>query len=265
MASYTVTTYNEQPFKTLISKNEDGSSLYCVRWSELIAYSIDNWRYNRPPDEVRIPEIKAQLMKQEYVDGVIYLANCGGILICYDGIHRIKALDSLSKDPFNNMMYDHKMFVHYYPDFDEQKIKHKFETLNKNIPVPNIYSEADRQLDCISTIKDVVLYFTGKYKAMFKPSKNPNVPHVNRDIFTNHVENIIKELNIYSFDSRKIVHLFEEYNALNKADYRIHKKLTCKQLTKCFEHNCFIFADKHWPVKFVKAFMDNKIVMRRNI
>jgi hypothetical protein len=260
------TTAHVRPFKTLISDNKDGSSLYCARWSELLSYPIINWKYNRPADEVRIPEIRSQLLCQEYVDGVIYLANDNGTLVCYDGIHRIQGLNSIYVNPlFKTMAPDHKMFIHYYPEYDERKIRQKFETLNKCIPVPNIYSDAEKKLDCMEKVQGVVEYFTEKYKPMFKPSKNPNIPHVNRDVFTNHVETIIMELGLSSFNVVKIIKLFEDYNRLNEIDRNISKKLTCKQLTKCYQYNCFVFADKHWYIKIIKAFMNSKIVLHRNI
>lgn len=250
----TSTIFNTPP----LCVNDDGSSIYSVKWSSLSRHNIINWKYNRPYDEVRIPDIKYLLEEQDYVDGIIYLFYQDNNLICYDGIHRIEALKQIKK---NNK--DHTLFVHYYPIYIEQKIKHKFEMLNKCVPVPNIYSDAEKTLDKIIKIETIVKHFTDKYSKMFKPTSNPNIPHVNRDLFTNQVENILNELNLDIFSVDKIIALFEEYNVLNKNDPRIVKKMTQKQLTKCFMYDCFIFADKQWYVKIIKAYINNMISLKR--
>lgn len=254
---------NDNDCGRLLCKNDDDSYFYECKWSKLSNIDIVNWHFNRPFDPARIPEIKELLKNQEYVDGIIYLAKDGDKFICYDGIHRIEALKELSREREYKNEVNHRIFVHYFPVYTEQKVKNKFEMLNKCVPVPRIYSDAERTLDMIEKVKDVIKYFTDKYPKMFKASCNPNIPHVNRDIFTDQVENILNELDLNVFSTDKIIGLFEEYNIINRNDKRIIKKLSSKQLAKCNENDCFIFAERQWYIKIVKAYINNQITLKR--
>lgn len=244
----------------VLSKNNDGSELRACRWTKLSQYDIQNWDLNRPPDSARIPEIMKQLKNQDYVDGVIYLTNIDGNIVCYDGIHRIEALKLLSHDI--DCMIDHKVFVHYYPVYNERHIKDKFETLNKCIPVPEIYTSAHRELDTKQIVEEVVKYFTEKYASMFKASKKPNLPHENRDSFTDKVYNIITELLLHEFRYNKIIELFIQFNVLMCEKQRF-LKLSAKQLKKCNEQDCYMFARKDWDRVFIVSFYNNHLKLSR--
>ncbi len=157
-----------------IRSYSDGSTLYMTNWDDLSQYDIRNWRLNRPHDETRVPDIMKQLKTQEYVDGIIYMCRDRNGLICYDGIHRIESLKTLYQ---MDSTHTHTMLVHLIPEYDEAKIRDKFDSLNKCIPVPEIYSSAHRELDNKKLVEDIVKYFTSTYPEMFKPTKRPNLPH----------------------------------------------------------------------------------------
>ena len=66
--------------------------------SHIIVQNSKIWSRNRPPDELRVNEITKYIQQNNYVDGIIYLANLKDEgLICYDGNHRRSALSKLDK------------------------------------------------------------------------------------------------------------------------------------------------------------------------
>lgn len=230
--------------KTL-RENKDGSQLYGISWNTLSKINISNWEFNRPYDTTRIPEIVEQLKKQDYVDGIIYLAKKEDDIICYDGIHRIEALKQLQKS-------NHRMVVHFYPFYNEQIIKNKFETLNKCVPVPELYTSAHKELNMKNSIEQIVKHFYNRYYPMFKPSPRPNIPHENRDNFTNKIQNIIEQLDLYHMTSHEFIDRMENYNMyLRNNETENKNKITKNQLEKCIYNNFYIFIAKDWDSRFI--------------
>lgn len=234
--------YNDE-FGKLLSINNDGSSLYASRWTKLSQYTIVNWQLNRPPDPTRIPEIIHQLKKQDYVDGTIYLTNHNDTMVCYDGIHRIMALRKLSQTEHIN----HKLFIHYLPEYNEEKIRQKFETLNKCIPVPEIYTTAHQQLQEKQHIEDIVSHLMCTYPKIFKPSLRPNIPHENRDRLTDKIHLIMKD---GSYDFSDMIQWLDKFNA-HMIEQLNNIKLTKKQMNKCMETECYLFIRKDWHRAFL--------------
>lgn len=238
----------------ILCKNKDGSQLYGLTRNTLSKMNIYNWELNRPYDNTRIPEIVEQLKRQDYIDGIIYLAKKDNRVICYDGIHRIEAIKYLQKTK-NNI--NHKIIVHYYPFYNEQLIKYKFETLNKCVPVPELYTSAHKELNIKNMIEDIVKHFYVKYFNMFKPSAKPNIPHENRDNFTNKIQNIIEQLDLFHMNFNDFINFMEKYNIIlrekvNQNETKI--KLSKKQLEKCKYNNCYLFITKDWEFRFIQYY-----------
>lgn len=243
-------------FGNVLSVNSDGSQLCAIRWSKLSKYEIVNWVLNRPYDINRLPQIIRDLETQDYIDGVIYLTCLGGRLICYDGIHRIEALKLI------DTKIDHKIFIHYYPVYDEKLIKQKFESINKCLPVPEIYTDAHKELDIKKKIVDIVKHFTEKYSNMFKGTKRPNMPHENRDAFTDKMYELVKELDIQEFCTEKIINLVEQFNELMRSKKQF-LKMTPKQIKKCDENECYIFSRRDWKRVMTVSYYNSHINMKR--
>jgi hypothetical protein len=234
----------------ILCKNTDGSQLYGLTWKTLCKKHISNWKFNRPYDSTRIPEIVEQIKKQDYIDGIIYLASRENKIICYDGIHRIEALKFLQKE---NPDISHKIIIHYYPFYNEQLIKQKFETLNKCVPVPELYTSAHKELNIKNLIENIVKHYQNKYYNMFKASSKPNIPHENRDNFTDKILHIIQELELSDIDYNKFIIVMDNYNDFMR-EAKNNSKLSKKQIEKCDIYNCYLFIEKEWNFKFIRFY-----------
>lgn len=247
----------------IISKNNDKSYYIKIKWKYLKQLNIENWKYNRPHDSKRISSISKLINKQNYIDGIIYLSKVienkglehNEIYICYDGIHRLQALKYLDKQTPNNINIGNiVLLVHYINDYDEDYVREKFTSLNKCVPVPEIYNETSRKLHNIQLIQEIVQIITNKYADMFKSTSRPNVPHQNRDIFTDLVTNIIEELDLYHYNIDDVIYLFRNFNNIMKkivienSDKKL--KLSLKQKQKCEQSDCYLFVYKNWNEKF---------------
>ena len=239
----------------LIFKNNDGSRVYGVYRKQLLSNKIKNWEFNRPPDMIRIPEIKAQLEKQDFVDGFIYLFNKDGDLFCYDGIHRIEALKTIESD------INHIIIIHYYPDYNEDVIKKKFKMLNKCVPVPELYTRAHKELDKKNLIENIVKFAITEYKSMFKPTNRPNLPHENRDNFTNKIQHVIETLELTFENTKKL--LLEYNDVIKNRQPSFLKKLSEKQINKCKTYDCYIFTTRNWDTNLIKYYNNSKVTNRK--
>lgn len=262
---------------TLLGECNDGCYMYATTWKRLQNIQIKNWEYNRPADMVRIPDIAKQLKKQNYLDGFIYLVKAPkterentktisthqnkNVYYCYDGIHRIEALRYLSNDTTVNN--DHKIVVHVYYDYDEMEIKRKFETLNKCIPVPEIYTKAEQELNMKKRIDEIVNHFYKKYIKHFSSNRRANIPNENRDIFIEKMTEFFQEHNeLLSFHSSKLIEMIEQFNLIMKEKARV-VKMTRKQYEKCCKNNCFLFIRKNWSKTLDMCYMNSMIRVSR--
>ena len=239
----------------LLFENNDVSELYGALRKKFDFNKIKNWEFNRPPDMIRIPEIKAQFENQDIVDGFIYLFNKDGDLFCYDGIHRIEALKTIESD------INHRIFIHYYPDYNEDVIKKKFKMLNKCVPVPDLYTRAHKELDKKNLIENIVRFAITEYKSMFKPTNRPNLPHENRDNFTNKIHHVIETLELTYEETKKLLLEFNMYIKNEQPSFL--KKLSEKQINKCKTYDCYIFTTRNWDSNLIKYYYRFKVKNRK--
>lgn len=209
----------------ILNVHEDNSSIIKCNWNDIKEYNIENWNLNRQPDKIRIPEIKDNIMKQKYVDGMIYMAytkNCEK-LICYDGIHRITALIELSKTDINISNY---VLIIHLCEYNEEYMKQKFISLNKNIPVPDLFI-TDKD------IKTTVILFVdklqNKYSNFFSSSKRPNIPNINRDILTDKITDIIQTLKLNNITDKQLSTYFKKFNIIMELNFKNNLTKTAKK------------------------------------
>lgn len=219
--------------------------------------SIDNWDMNRPPDMARIPEIQSALKHQSYVDGIIYLSvnKTGDRYICYDGIHRLTALKNVRN---KNIVID--LILSY----SEDQIIAKFMRVNRCVPVPSLYTKAERELHLRETLETVVKTIQTTYPTRFSAASMPNIPNENRDSFMNKLSNEVMERTNKVTASSKPEDWLKYLNDLN--DFTrdnigiLSPKLTPAQVTKCNQSKWYLFAVKNWQIAAIDRFERTTVV-----
>ncbi len=221
----------------------------------LKSVKIDNWEMNRPPDMSRIPEIQTTMKFQSHADGIIYLSvnstNTG--YICYDGIHRISAIRQLkeTKDVVIDLMLT----------YSEEKIIAKFRQINRCLPVPSLYTRAERSLHLRETVESVVKAIQTKYPGHFSASASPNIPNENRDGFMNKLSSEVLERTDKLTAVSKVEDWLKYLNDLN--DFArdnigiLAPKLKHTQLSKCELSKWYLFAVKNWQIVVIDRFEMN--------
>lgn len=247
--------------------NKDSSCLYGISGRKMIDnMKILNWSKNRPPDLTRIPLIVKSLKKQKYIDGMIYLARDeNNNYYCYDGIHRIEALRMLYREEYK---IDHRVIIHIIDTYDEDYIEKKFKLLNKCIPVPEIYTEAEHTLHCIELIEYVVGKTFERFSRNFSPSNRPQKIHENRDRMIDKLTEFLQNnIELQYFTKEQLYDLcIKQFNLVMKKLFEMSTKrvkLTQKQRKKCIETQCYLFIYKNWEEKMHDEYYKGTIKIKR--
>ncbi len=199
------------------------------------------WSKNRPCDEMRVAELEKYISKEGYVDGIIYFANIEGEgLVCYDGNHRRSALKNLQKN--------YKVLINVIENPSYEYIKQKFISLNKCIPVTDLFLNPDEtDKSSIDKIMEVTNYFCELWKSHRKTSPNPNRPNFNRDLLQQKIVDILEQqgTSVNNCQFEEIVNSVKLFN-LNISNNRDKIKCTRSMLEKCVSSGCFLFLEKRF-------------------
>jgi len=212
---------------------------------------IKNWEMNRPPDMARVPEIQLAMKHQSYTDGIVYLSvnRTGDGYICYDGIHRLTALKNAKN---KNVVID--LILSYSDD----QIISKFMRVNRCVPVPSLYTKAERELHLRETLETVVRTIQSTYSSRFSAAAMPNIPNENRDSFMNKLSNEVMERTNKVTASSNPEDWLKYLNDLNNyARDNINilaPKLTPSQAVKCNISKWYLFAVKNWQNVVIDRF-----------
>jgi hypothetical protein len=211
--------------------------------------NIENWEHNRPPDEMRIPEIANDIRLEKYILGMIYIyKDKNENYYCYDGIHRIKALEYLDK---NNNLKEKFIILNYINNGDTSKVINNFKKINKTIPVPELYTKDSIDLNLRKTLSEICQYYQKKYPSHFSTSRKPRLPNENRDNLFDILYGISQDCHILlNYNSQQWISLLDNYNIYMKDHINSHKLankqiLTNKQFDKCNKTNCYLFCSKN--------------------
>ena len=253
-----------------------GNHLLYLADSHVITRNSKIWSQNRPPDTLRIEELKRYIEQIGYVDGILYFANIPDEgLVCYDGNHRREALNLINKS--------FKIFINVIESPSYRYLCDKFVSLNKCVPVTELYLDLDINKEVFTNndsqimnsvsqttpitkketniskehIKQVILelakFYADKWKDHRKTSPNPNRPHFNWDSLQLRLkrilekENKINDIQLKSSESYKdlikpLLDYIESYNTqigLKKFTYGV----STKTIAKCDRNNCYIFLE----------------------
>lgn len=254
-----------------IMDNGKYSILYKTSLKHIVKQNIVNWQLNRPVDNVRVPEIAKDIYDLQQVFGIIYIVynEESSQFECYDGIHRYEAMKYLySLKECKKHVKDINVLVDISSQYDEKYIIDKFTTINKCVPIPELFVKKESNTNMRTKIVEITENFIKKYPKMFKSSSKPNVPHENRDRFMDKIMDIIIECDLENVPSDIIIELLLQYNTfmkehLNETNTIHNRKLTVTQKIKCDDNNMFIFWNKNWEIHFKKCFHNKEIFMNK--
>ena len=204
--------------------------------SSIITKKSKIWSRNRPPDLERVEEIKNYIIKENLVDGIIYLAETEEGLICYDGNHRREALKMIDKN--------FKILVNIVKNPSKQFLIEKFRDLNKCVPITDLVFDVSTTTDEIDKMKNVCDHFMDIWKDHRKGSARPRKPNFNQNSLENKITEILKfyKKNIKKINKDNIIKYVNLYNDLlkNKIDqYQLKDNIR----EKCIKNNCYLFIE----------------------
>ena len=206
--------------------------------SHIVTMQSKIWSKNRPCDTLRVSEIEKYITEMGYVDGILYFANIDGEgLVCYDGNHRRCALLNLTKS--------YKVLINVLENPSPDYLKNKFISLNKCVPVTDLFLNDTHNKEEVDLIMEVTDYFCQLWKSHRKTSPNPNRPNFNRDTLQSKISSII-ELNGIDISKSSKDDIIQQVNRFNEEinNKKDSIKSTKTMLNKCVASGCFLFLEK---------------------
>jgi hypothetical protein len=208
--------------------DQGNHSVFWVSVDHFNKLKITRWKFNRPPDKDRVTEIHEWMSRSKRMDGMIYLAEINGDLVCYESNHRREALVGLSS--MNSIIVD------ILWNANDDMIKDEFVRINKAVSVPELYID-NNATEFVNEVQSAVKHFCENYKKLKTNTDRPQRPNFNRDMLTNEFTRVMKEKGI---DTEKLA---ERLVALNlEMSLRDRKKLSPKVIQKCEESGLWLFA-----------------------
>lgn len=262
-----------------MKSSEPQVGVFHVNLNELYKYKsqIHNWIHNRPMDDLRITPIMNYIEKTGRVEGIIYFvkktSNDGHFTLeCYDGIHRLHALFRLyeKRNTYQDILgMDNNpiMVLLDIMDDDEYTVKERFISINSSLPVPEIYTDKDKNIENINLIEQLQRYYKEHYRVFLKNGDKTNIPHTNFTDFADKMKYILTNCSFKSrnFEIWKLIHIqFNEFmghlkirkTVLKKDEKYSILKLTTNQQKKCETYNMFVFAATNWE-EYLLYYLEN--------
>ncbi len=247
---------------TIIHEYTPKKHLVKLTIKQLLELPIENWKHNRPPDEIRVAEIEDYILDQDNQILQPFYIHYNSKIDVYemlDGIHRYSAIKNIKDCP---SIYEKVVFVHLFTDLTYGNLIDIFQNLNKTIPVPELYMNPDQDNTSEKEIiEEVVAIWKKKYKSHFSSLKTTysNIPNINSDTFKDMLSELYKYKKVRS--KEKLLELIEKANA-NIKEYIIsganhkeisEKTLSNKQLQKCAITGCYLFLCR--DIRSIKSFI----------
>lgn len=209
-------------------------------------FKFKKWEYNREPAECKINEITDIILKKKRCEGVIYVAKINGKYNCYDGWHRYNAIQRSiqeNSDLRNCTVILFVLKVSNNEDLNKVKVIEHFKELNKCDPVSEIFYECpdSRKRRIIEATRQ---YYHSNFKKFFTTSQNPRVPNENVSRFDTRLTCLYEEKKPESFEHFKKI--LDEMSSKNRFKSHLMSNMA---LTKCTQHNFFLFAIKNWHLE----------------
>ena len=228
---------------SLVYKINDNNLVCKTTLTNLKNINIKRWSCQRPADSLRINAISNHIKREKCVDGIIYVYydKNDGCFYCYDGLHRLEALRSLIRENYPGQL---NILFSIRRNVTQGDIMEHFNSLNKCIPVPDIYVGV-RNANIITTVESVVNQYVERYPQHFSTSRNPNAPNENKDRMKDRLKHIIDNATDDELDSEyNLISMLESINEHIRTN--IPRKSSQKQLDKCEASGLYLFLQREW-------------------
>jgi hypothetical protein len=204
------------------------TNVYAIPGEIFKTIEIKPWKYNRPADMSRVPEIHNWMNTSKRMDGILnlaYIQRDG--LVCFEGNHRRMALDGIDSI---------LVIAEILWDTSDEIIRSEFQRINKSISVPDLYV-AETDADVKVEIENAVAAFRKKYPSHETHSGRPNRPNFNRDKLTDDLLRLHKELVL------PINVIIDRLHMLNELyEMKDRTSLNAKIVEKCSKSGLWLFA-----------------------
>lgn len=208
--------------------------LFCISSCELLD-EVVHWEYNRPIDKARIPSIVKSIIKTGTVDGMFYVAKLDREIspyVCFDGIHRMTALQSLREQG-----KEYKCIVRLVSNFENVDLHTRFDNINKSMTVPELYRMPGKE-EVKVIVEEVVEKVSTRWGRCMTNAGNPRRPNFNVTELTNLLHIAIKKRKVTANQLYKAV---IAVNELHKKNKNLTLYLTEKPKEKCKKFDCYLF------------------------
>jgi alpha-L-fucosidase len=181
----------------------------------------------------RVAEIHAHILASKRGDGIIYLADVGGEVVCYESNHRREALKGVPDDIA-------PVLVDLLWNATDEIVKQEFMRLNKAVSVPELYVTEEAVVNA-DELRVAVKDFCKKYASLKVTSGRPQRPSFNESIITDEFLKVTRDNKISV--AEMLVRLDRVNVHLAAKD---KKKLSEKIIEKCEKSGLWLFAyDTH--------------------
>jgi hypothetical protein len=243
---------NHQLRVNIITQYKENHLLGSCLIDDIIKFRWARWKYNRPPDMVRVTEIIEYIERENSIDWLLYFkysANRDKMasLEVYDGLHRMTAINEYIKQFEKQQdarcpLRDCIILISIRINPTDGEILDAFQSINKSVSISDIYIieyHIKREI-----IEKVVEKWQCKYTRHFKSTSRANVPNINREAFIDIVSKLYDLFNINE-DAKKLERVLNRINEYMK-DFSVLPNNTYseKAINKCKDTKCYIFLVK---------------------
>ena len=221
--------------------------VYKIPTKVFLELDVERWKYNRPADEQRVKEIRKSYKIKKHMAGCIFLAECDGDLVCYDGNHRRLALISCVRYLIVDIMWN----------VSSNEIKQEFIDINKCVSVPELYKE-NNNYEIRIKIDEWVCELCKKYPRHVSSSPHPHRPNFNRD-------NMVQEIMSFYEDEGKSFTIDNVLSGLVKLNKKYKKgwKVDKKEVSeKCLETDFYLYCyERTFNTKHLLRIMERELIL----
>uniref|UniRef100_A0A6C0I0Y5 DUF262 domain-containing protein n=1 Tax=viral metagenome TaxID=1070528 RepID=A0A6C0I0Y5_9ZZZZ len=237
----------------IITQYKENHLLGSCLIDDIIQFKWSRWKYNRPPDMVRVTEIIEYIEKGNSTDWLIYFIYSSNSkdkmasLFVYDGLHRMCAITEYIKQFEKQQgircpLRDCIILISIRINPTDGETLDAFLSINKSVPVPAPWPYITEHKRGI--VEKVVDKWQRRYICHFRPASKTNVPNINRDAFMEIISNLYDLYDIDE-DAKKLERVLNRINEYMQ-DFSILPNNTYseKAINKCKESGCYIFLVK---------------------